>query len=52
MRVDLGLSITAEAEVGYGPLRRAAASYFDIEPGEVTAEQAAQFARETGWDEL
>lgn len=52
MRVDLGLSVKAAAEVQYGPLRRATASYFNIEPGEVTAEQAAQFARETGWAEL
>lgn len=52
MNVSMGLRVEAQTEVTYGPLRRAAASYFNIEPADVTADQAAQFERETGWGEL
>ena len=36
MRVDLGLSITAEAEVEYGPYRLRVAEWAEKDPADVT----------------
>lgn len=43
MRLDMGLVLTANVEVTYGPLRLAVAQWAGIDPADVTPDHVARY---------